>query len=222
MAIIFQFYLVAIPLYYFVKKFKHWSVVIAVLFTVIANYITLNYLWVEDELMYGNFAFSIPGRQLWTSLDNFVIGMCAAQIANSKKTTASHQLFSVGSILCALLISLHCWLGNRYGVWGRNIWNCTYHSILALIIGATIICASNIKNDSKGLISRGLLWISRYEYGIYLWHLLIMNNMLSNSGLVTELLSRGKVYYIYAIFVTCSILMGYVMTKLMSNIHIRK
>lgn len=222
MSIIFQFYLIAIPLYYFVKKFKHWSVVIAVLFTVIAKYITLNYLWVEDELVYGGLAFFIPGRQLWTALDNFVIGMCAAQIANSRKKTVSHQLFSVGSILCVLLIYLHCLLGNRYGVGGRNIWNCTYYSILALIIGATIICVSNMKSDSKGLISRCLLWISRYEYGIYLWHLLIMNNTLSNSGLINGLVAQQRVLYVYIFWIACSVFTAYVMTTLISGVQKNK
>lgn len=171
MAIIFQFYIVAIPLYYFVKKLKYWSVIVAILFTIAAQYTTLNHFWVIDENLYGSFAYSIPGRQLWTSLDNFVVGMYVAHITKNERKRTFRCRYIIGCILCILLIYIHCLLGNRYGVWGRRLWNCSYHSILAVVIGILVFCASNIKNITNMLISRVLLWIAKYEYGIYLWHL---------------------------------------------------
>ena len=217
MAIIFQFYLIAIPLYYFVKKFRHWSVLIALAFTITAQYITLNYLWVIDDGIYGSFAYSIPGRQIWTSLDNFVIGMYVAHLVNSPKSKPSYIPCTIGFIICVFLIYLHCLLGNTYGVWGRNIWNCSFHSLLALIIGLLFFCACNAKNTAVSPLSRILLWVGKYEYGIYLWHLLIINNLLANSSLLQELLAQQKCLFAYFILISCSILTGYIMTNLISN-----
>lgn len=217
MAIIFQFYIIAIPLYYFIKRFKHWGVMVTILFTIAAQYVTLNYLWVIDDTVYGSFAYSIPGRQLWTSLDNFAIGMYVAHLTNSKKQSTSHILYTFGCLICVFLIYLHCLLGNKLGVWGRSIWNSSFHSLLALLIGLLFICACNSKNTANTLLSRLLLWIGKYEYGIYLWHLLIMNNLLANSSFLQELLAQQKYVYAYSILISCSVFTGYIMTNLISN-----
>ena len=92
MAIIFQFYVVAIPIYWSIKKIDnlYLTMVISVLFTIICKYIVLNFLWVEDSTIFGSYAIMIPGRQLITSLDNFVCGMCVAGI-NIKREQRSCQ-----------------------------------------------------------------------------------------------------------------------------------
>lgn len=218
MAVIFQFYLIAIPLYFFVKKCRHWAVVAAVAFTVAAQYVTMNHLWVLDETVMGSFAFSIPGRQLWTSLDNFVIGMYAAHLVNSKPQSRRHWPWAIGGILCAAAIYGHCLLGNRYGVWGRELWNFVYHSILALIIGVLFLCAANMKNNRDSLISRALLWVGKYEYGIYLWHLPIINNLLAHSALLQAMLTPRRIILAYVMLVTCSVVTGVVMTRLVSGL----
>lgn len=221
MAVIFQFYVIAIPLYYLVKKCKFWSVPIAIAFTVAAQFITMKYLWVIDETVYGSFAFSIPGRQLWTSLDNFVIGMYVAHLVHKKKPATIHWPWAIGCLVCAAAIYGLCRLGNTYGVWGRNLWNFSFHSLLAIIIGVLFFCASNMKNRTTDIFSRVLLWIGKYEYGIYLWHLLIINNLLANSNLIQTLLAQQKTLLVYGIFIVCSIFTGYIMTKLVSGLTFR-
>lgn len=120
MAITFQFYLIAIPMYRFVKKFKLWSVILAVIFTIIANYVTLNYFWIADETVYGNFAFSIPGRQLWTALDNFVIGMYVAQVVNTKKRSMPHRLWAAGGVFVCTADILHLSTGKSLWCLGQR------------------------------------------------------------------------------------------------------
>ena len=187
--------------------------------TITAQFLTLNHFWIIDENVYGSFAFSIPGRQLWTSLDNFVIGMYVAHLTATRKESTHHIPYTIGCITGALLIYLQCLLGNRYGVWGRNLWNCSFHSLLAIVLGTLILCACNAKN-SNSLFSRMLLWIAKYEYGIYLWHLLIINNLLTNSGLLRELLAQQKLFWVYLILISCSVLVGYIMTHLLSRQNI--
>lgn len=221
MAVIFQFYLIAIPLYYFVKKLRHWALVMAVIFTIGAQYLTLNHLWIIDETVFGDFAYSVPARQIWSALDNFVVGMYVAHLVNTKKKETSHVPYIIGCILCIGLLYAHCQLGNRYGVWGRSLWNSSYHSILAIIIGLLLFCAANTKNDSKSLISRVLLWVSKYEYGIYLWHLLIMNNLLAYSSLIQALLTPKRLILAYIGLISASIFTGFIMTRLISGLTFR-
>ena len=220
MAVIFQFYLVAIPLYYFVKKFRHWAVVMAIGFTIVAQYVTLNYLWVWDESILGSFAFAIPARQVWTALDNFVIGMYVAHLFNTKKQPAHHWPYVIGGILCAGLICVHCHLGNTYGVWGRGLWNCCFFSILAVLVGLLFFCASNAKQRETSIAARVLLWVSKYEYGIYLWHLLIMNNLLAHSGLLQAMLTPRRMILAYIMLIGCSIVTGHIMTVLVNGLKL--
>ena len=221
MAVIFQFYLIAIPLYFFVKKFRHWAVIIAIAFTVCAHHLTLNYLWIIDETVYGDFAYSVPGRQIWTALDNFVVGMYVAHLVNTPKQPTRHWPYAIGCVVSTAAVCGCCVLGYRYGVWGRGWWNSAFHSILAIIIGLLLFCAANTKNDSKSLISRALLWVSKYEYGIYLWHLLIMNNLLAYSSLIQALLTPKRMILAHIGLISASIFTGFIMTRLISGLTFR-
>ncbi len=221
MAVIFQFYLIAIPLYYFVKKCRHWALVMAVAFSILSQYLTLNHLWVIDETVFGDFAYSVPVRQIWTALDNFVVGMYVAHLVNHKKKESPHWPYLIGCILCVGLLWIHSRLGSRYGVWGRSLWNCSYHSILAIIVGLLLWCASNAKNSAKSIFSKALLWVGKYEYGIYLWHLLIMNNLLAYSSLLQALLTPQRMILAYIMLISASIFTGFVMTRLISGLNFR-
>lgn len=218
MAVIFQFYLIAIPLYYFIKKCRHWAVLIAIAFTIGAQYLTLNYLWVIDETVFGDFAYSVPGRQIWTALDNFVIGMYVAHLVNTKKHVRSHVPYAIGCVVSVAAIALYCVLGYRYGVWGRSLWNSSYHSLLAVLIGLLFFCACHTKNNATSVVSRALLWVGKYEYGIYLWHLLIMNNLLTYSSLLQALLTPRRLILAYIMMISCSIFAGYIMTRMVSGV----
>lgn len=118
---------------------------------------------------------------------------------------------------CFCSIYLHCKVGLKYGVYGKNIWCCLWHSLLACEIASFLFFLNGVVQKRKGYISRVLLWISRYEYGIYLWHLMIMNNLLEKSGFIQRLLNEGKHVLVYVIFCACSTVMGYIMTELLAS-----
>lgn len=120
MSIIVQFYIVSIPVYKCVRKLGKWSLLFVPI-TIVARYLTLNYLWIMDEGVFGSFAYSIPGRQLWTSIDNFVIGMYVAQVTVS--TCQEQRYDKYVAFISTIIIYLICLLANRYGVWGTTYWN---------------------------------------------------------------------------------------------------
>ena len=119
------------------------------------------------------------------------------------------------------MVYLLCKTGISVGVWGNNLWNCSFHSLLALLIGVIVYCACQIDCKKKSLIYRALLWVSKYEYGIYLWHLIIINNLLQYSAIIKELIANKQYLLVRTIFSCCSILVGWVMTELVTSRTIR-
>ena len=210
MSVIFQFYIVAIPLYRFIKKIDNIviSLIIFVSFTVLSKYIVLNYLWIEDVNKYGSFAISIPSRQLYTSLDNFGIGMLVADYSIKKKESnlkVSNIFFIFLSVIGIIILAN---LGCSYLVYDRNVFGYLFFSILAFLIGLLILGISfDIKSCS---ISKVLEFVAKHEYAIYLWHLPIIKNMVDGAGIVNMgFFSHGIMLYI--IMVGCSIGYGVLM-----------
>ena len=132
----------------------------------------------------------------------------------------NQSVLLIENILCAGLICVHCYLGNIYGVWGRGLWNCCFFSILAVLVGLLFFCASNANQRETSIVARVLLWVSKYEYGIYLWHLLIMNNLLAHSGLLQAMLTPRRMILAYIMLIGCSIVTGHIMTVLVNGLKL--
>jgi peptidoglycan/LPS O-acetylase OafA/YrhL len=49
-----------------------------------------------------------------------------------------------------------------------------------------------------------MLWISRYEYGIYLWHLMIIDNLLERAPIIQNLNNAGHKIVLTLIFIVIS------------------
>lgn len=209
MSIIFQFYLIAIPLYRVLKKSGNiWiPITVSVAITIIAKYVLLNYLWQESTNVYGSFAYTILGRQLVTSLDNFVCGMCLGAVNVQREISLKMKKSQLtGMIMSIIIICALCMIGVKKGICGRDILRCSWHSFLALNILWFMYSISF--SVHKGFISKVLLWLSKHEYGIYLWHLPILNNILSNSEGIKLLLNRVPAIVLYIVLCICTIPIG--------------
>ena len=89
-----------------------------------------------------------------------------------------------------------------------------------ILVGLLFFCAGNAKQQETSIAARVLLWVSKYEYGIYLWHLLIMNNLLAHSGLLQALLTPGRKILAYIMLIGCSIVTGHIMTVLVNGLKL--
>lgn len=211
MSVIFQFYLIAIPLYKLMKKIGNvWIVaVISVVFTILMKWLMLNYIWVEDETIYGAYAYFIPGRQIVTSLDNFVCGMCVASInVRRKEITGITKIQRFGIGLNIIIFAVLCVCAVKYGISGRNIWCYSWYSLLAVNLALFMCCISCPSKD--GLISRFLLFISKHEYGIYLWHLPVISNVVNNSQGIRKLIDKQNGIMLYIVLLILCVPIGIV------------
>lgn len=209
MGVIFQFYLVAIPLYRFLKKRGVIALGISILFTIMvkaAIYSILTYLGWMDKLAF------VTGRQLFSALDNFMVGMYIAYLITEKGVVMKKAQGWVLLGLSIIFLDIVCRIGWRYGIHTNNLSGYIWHSLIALMIGGIMMGISFISLDFIRPVRTILLWISKYEYGIYLWHLLLINILLAKSELIVKLVQNGVWVVLYVLMIGLSISVGYLMT----------
>lgn len=220
MGVIVQFYFVAIPLYYAVKKWKGKAVLASICITVIAKFAVYHMLlplFSEGGQTY----YFIYGRQLLTSLDNFVMGMWVAEyLMEGRKTSALWKNW-LGVILGIFGLGGVCLIGQKTGVWVDNLYGYTWHTCLVIFLMILGISFARISINKDHIFSRIFLWISHYEYGIYMWHLLVINSILGCSPWIWEKIQQGYHLLVYGIFGVLSILVGYVMSKGFDHVTVR-
>lgn len=213
MAIIFQFYLLAIALYKMMKKQPYLFWIASVIFTVGMKFVALRWAGV----MYGgvtSWVFYV-GRQLPTALDNFTIGMLVAYLVSKDKMLTKQKwigplLVFIGTIAMLFV----CQYGKISGVHRVGISGYIWHSLLAITIGIILYGFSQIQLGENHIVTKILLWISDVEYGVYLWHLVMFHNLISGSAWIANLLMGGHVVGAIVILVILAILVGAVFTKL--------
>jgi len=213
MAVIFQFYLLAIVLYKMMKKHPYLFWVASVIFTIGMKFAALRwagavYGGVESWVFY-------VGRQLPTALDNFTIGMLVAYLVSRYKTNDKPRW--IGPLLIAIGTSamlLVCQYGKISGVHRVGISGYLFHSMLAVTIGVILYGFSQIQLCENNIVTKVLLWISDVEYGVYLWHLVLFQNFISGSAWITGLLMEKRFIWAIVIMVILAILVGAVFTKL--------
>ena len=218
MGVIIQFYIVAIPLYLGLKKWRGKFAIACLGFTVIMK-IVVYHFFLSDYSGVQTYYF-IYGRQLYTALDNFVVGMWVAQHLTGERKTLPLRRTLSGVLLGFVMLLLVCYEGTAKGIWADSLLGYTWHSLLVLALVLIAVSFAQIGIDKNNFCVRIFLWISKYEYGIYVWHLLIINSILSVSPWIWEQINAGRHWMIYAIFMAISILVGYVMSIAFDKIKI--
>lgn len=216
MGVTFQFYLIAIPLYRFLNKLGWIAIPFGILFTVGCKAIAFHYILngcfgVEN---FGAYSFWIGRNMIFTTLDNFLLGMGVAFITINYKIEMKRWMAVVGCILSVLALYVVCKLGIIYGIHTDNVSGYLWHSEVVVCIGLIMLFAYYIGGKNTNIVSKGLLWLSKYEYGIYLWHLLIIDNLLQNSSIIQAMRQRGMYLIIGIVFGVVSIAAGVISTKL--------
>lgn len=216
MGVTFQFYLIAIPLYKLLNKFGWIMLPLGILFTVGCKAIAFHYIvtgcfGIEN---FGAYSFWMGRNMIFTTLDNFLLGMGVAFITTKYKPVMKRWLAVVGCILSVLVLYVVCKLGIIHGIHTDNVSGYLWHSEVAVCIGLIMFFAYYIGGKNTNIVSKGLLWLSKYEYGIYLWHLLIIDNLLQNSSAIQTMVQKGMYLITGIAFGIVAIAAGVISTKL--------
>ncbi len=212
MGVTVPFYIIAPVLYRIFKKQSHLALLSCVLFTVSIKFflfsVVLPYLGKSGTLEF------FAGRQIFSALDNFGIGMYVAILVKEKRLKMGGMRAGIISIFFAVLLVIVSNMGIRYGVntnnWSGYIW----HSCCAVILGGIMFGISCLKEYDKFWLYKKFIRLSYYEYGIYVWHLLIIRNLIDHSPWVQTTIKKGYAPWLYIPLIAAAILTGVVFTRL--------
>lgn len=209
MGVIFQFYLIAIVLYKGINKWKLPFALGSIVFTVAAKYAVFHYLQFRGA---DPFSYFIYGRQLFTALDNFVLGMMVAYMIHHQ----TRKIKQIGAVLLSVisfgLIIGVCILGSRYGIHTVNWSGYLWHSELAIALSVFSYAFSQIQISWNHIVPKVFLWISKYEYTIYLYHMLMIHVLVNRNATLQGLLYQDRKFVPYILLIVLSIFIGYVMS----------
>lgn len=208
MGVIVQFYLVAYPLYFAVKKKPILTGVFSIVFTVVCKFAVFSLI--DQRQITDSWYYFIYGRQLLTSLDNFVLGMVVGYLLASGKgkNTCKNWIRVVIIGASIILVDVLIRISNCKNRLANTKTGWIWYSCLALVLCVIVwnFAKCNFKRHS-----RILLWISKYEYGIYLWHLVIIRNLFSSSLWIQELEKTSIVCFIL-VMIVLSCVAGFIST----------
>ena len=209
-----QFYLVAPLLYRVIKKNRYVGLTISIIITIISKIIIYNII---SKNGFEPTYYFVYGRQVLTALDNFVLGMFLATLDEKK---ASKILTSFGLIIALISIFVLLNITNKYGVYNNSIFGYIWHSLLAILLFMGILCFNNVRINENNLINKIILLIGRNEYEIYLYHWIIINNII-NTGIINYARNISTMLTGIILLIT-AVIFGIIMAQFKFNFKSKK
>lgn len=212
MATIFQFYLLSIFFYRFVKKNWYLTAVGSIIVTVISKYIIYHFLIPSFNL--ESVAYFVYGRQLISALDNFVLGMAAAKVIfllGEKEIKEYIPAGIIGTFVSLIALVICSYMFCSKGIYSDTLLSYVAHSVLAVIF-ACLIVSVTLLPQSKGVLIKPVNFFAKYQYGMYLWHMPVIVCLYNNSPLFQYLISRGFIYFAVSILLIVMVI-GYCSSK---------
>lgn len=220
MGVIFQFYLIAPFIKKCIDKKPILSVIISIVITIIFKYVLFYVFFSKQQL--NEMYYFIYGRQLFTTIDAFVLGMFISKI-ESKQDSKNYIYLSICLIFIVILLlcgsNYFTFFGNE-SIHSASFKGIFFFIILDVIISLVIYFLSSIKIPNNK-ITQILLSISKHEYAIYIWHLLILNSLIAYSGLYTGLKHISQTLT-FLVLTSIVIILGIVIDLVISNINFQK
>lgn len=225
LAVIFQFYIIAPLLYKAIQKNPFITLILSFFGSLILKYLIFHFL-IAPSGQTNIFLYFNYGNQIITTLEFFVIGMFIAKIFRDKLPENSNQklnyfLLIIGvvglffSLKLATITNIS--LLKNTGVYTDCTVAYIWHSLIAIALAIIIYSVGMIRIKTDSFLGKFLLFISDNEYGIYIWHLLIITNLSVNSPIAKNLIAYHPVMT-YIFFTIISIAFGYIMNKIIDGI----
>ena len=207
MGVIFQFYLVSVVLYKLVKKNPVLTTIGSIVFTILCKIIIFHFVFahIKTEASY----YFIYGRQLFTALDNFVIGMFLADYQEKLKIREPLRwcVFGMASV-CGIIWCIMPLAEYRHS---DSITGYVWSTGLAVFLGIITWFISGFKCENDFWLMKIITFISKYQYGIYLWHFVVTANLLQGSEWIGRIANLSFLLLTVVMIVICT-LIGYIST----------
>lgn len=225
MGVIVQFYFIAPTLFKIIKKYPILTLTVSILLSIVIRVILFESILPRYNAV--SIYYFIYSRQLMTAFDNFVIGMFVAMYSNMFNMQRKYLPIE---IIPFMVMVMWCAYGDKMGIYTNNVSGYIWHSGLALLLGGILLLGIWANRMNMNPLKRVLLWLAKNEYGIYIWHYVVMTNMLSNSSILQYLLVNGYYWLILLVQVMVSVVVGCIisasvealMVKIETNIVCRK
>lgn len=167
---------------------------------------------------------SMSIRNPITTLELFALGMYTAKIyLKSQKEKSPKKVSGIKLIiaLCLLLLLYHvsfvAFVKLPVNLFSNRWISCIWQSIIGIFLAVFCVLLANLRLEYKGWLGRTVQFIARYEYGIYLCHMLLMQNfMVFQPGAYVDL-NNNAPYVLLIIMILLAVFCGYI-----SDVMIRK
>lgn len=219
MGTIFQFYIIAV----WVKKIfdrNKWLAVGGAVFMSIGLKI-LFYHWILPSRAADASWYFIYARQIFTALDNFLFGMLLHSLLKTDQIKERKGMAIVGAMVS---FAFCCWwvlLLIRYSPYADNLLGYIWHTVFAFGLMALIYFICELHLSWKGIVSRILFWISKYQYGTYIWHFIITSTLLTYSSAIQVIARTSFIIFSMGMIVLCCFV-GYASTVFFETVSYRE
>ena len=221
---IFFFYLIAPFIFKVIEKKPKLTLFLSIIFSCLFKVVVYTLFSKSVNEIGFNYYFTF-GRSIFGAIDEFVLGMFLAKYIKVPKDNKKIILNIL--LLLLSLILLYFWIivdKNKINIIFNNtnrLTNCfeayIWYSVLSIILAIGIYGFSKIKINYENPISKLLLFISKHEYGIYLWHLeFIKITCISNIYIQSLITSNRRIIYVF--LGLCSIFIGILMSIIIDGI----
>lgn len=183
MGTIFQFYLFAPILYRLIKKHPFFLIGFALVISTIVRVFV--YKLIYSKSLDGAYYF-VYGRQLITTIETFVIGMII-----SKYECVICKKYLSNIFICLLsfaFLVILAFLSDKFCNPNYMLFFAVFYTILSITAGFFVFGFCNGKITNLKLFKK-FSDLYKYEYNIYLWHFLIIANLLN-----TEFIRNLRAY----------------------------
>lgn len=204
MAVIVQFYLIAIPMYHLLRKVKYLFPVLFIALTVGFKFFCFHHLRLADDYWVS--------RQILPSVsDNFALGMFTAWLAQRGMPERTNKCWfhPVMIAVSFVLLYLVCQFGLDHGIHTDTMSGYVWHTLLALTVCLGVFFYAQKELTGNYFLKRGMLWLSRYEYGIYIVHLVLIVNLMKYSTIINRIAAIPILKY--PCFLILSVFCGWIL-----------
>ena len=187
-----------------------------IVFTVICRFAVVRYL--HNSGISDNSVYFVYERQVFSALDNFVLGMAAAAFWKQTGDRMQDYRLKLGlpvSIASTALILVWIFYYHSHGLYGTAPSGYPAHSILAILLSILLVGFSLLPEMDFRFL-RPLYFVARNQYGIYLWHMPIIMILQANAPWFNTM-SQQRFWLFLPCMVVITCVFGYFATRFIDH-----